>query len=141
MSEINKQSEEFLLLIAGSRTFYDYNLMSTVLNKLLANIKDKNITIIEGGAKGADSLAGKYAKEHNYNLQVVPAEWNKYGKSAGYKRNKEMHEIIAKCPNRGVVYFLDGQSKGTMHNFKLAKEYNNPLKIYDYVKQQFVIGT
>lgn len=40
-----------------------------------------------------------------------------------------MHQYIAHAAYRGVVAFWDGQSKGTMHNFELAKKYRNPIRI------------
>ena len=101
--------------------------MKEKLNKLLSNYSD--IVIVSGGANGADTLAERYAKEKGYPLIVFPAKWDELGKSAGYIRNKEMHDFISHFPKRGVVAFWDGNSKGTKLNFKLAEEFNNPIKI------------
>lgn len=122
----------FYLLVVGSRTFRDYDLMREKLDHLLSRYTSMcvPICIVSGGARGADTLAERYAKERNYELEVFPADWDKYGKSAGYRRNREMHRFISQC-NRdcGCVAFWDGQSRGTAHNFKLAEEYNVPLRI------------
>ena len=117
----------FACLIAGSRTFNDYDLLKSKMDKLLANKKD--ILIISGGARGADSLAERYANEKGYQLLIMPAEWDKFGKSAGYIRNKAMHDKLATFENRGCVLFWDGKSKGTQHNIPLAKERNTPIRI------------
>jgi len=62
------------VVIAGSRGFNDYNYMKNQLNTY-------NITyIITGGAKGADSLAEKYAKENNILIEIIKPEWDLYGK-------------------------------------------------------------
>lgn len=58
--------------------------------------------------RGADSLAKRYAQEYGYQYHEFPADWHTYGKSAGYVRNREIH------------------------NFELCKSYNNPLRIYKY---------
>ena len=126
----------FYCLVVGSRTFNDYSLMCNVLDHLLQNHKD--IVIVSGGAKGADTLAERYAKEHGYALTIFKADWNKYGKRAGFLRNEEMHKHIAKYKDKGVVAFWDGSSKGTAHNFELVLKYNNPIRIYNYTINSFI---
>lgn len=122
----------FYLLIAGSRSFNNYELLKERCDFFLQNQKG-TIHIVSGGAKGADTLAERYAKERGYELHVFPADWNKYGNRAGYIRNEEMHKFIAKASyKRGVVCFWDGQSKGTAHNFELSKKYNNPLRVVKF---------
>lgn len=122
----------FYCLVVGSRSFNNYNYMCEKLNSLLQNKKD--IIIVSGGARGADSLAERYAKEHGYELKIFNADWNTYGKSAGYRRNEEMHKFISAPSGRDrvVVAFWDGSSKGTAHNFDLAVKYNNPIEVYRY---------
>lgn len=117
----------FYCLIVGSRTFTDYELFSRKVDYLLQNYKD--IVIVSGGAKGADTLAKKYAKERKYKYIEFPADWNTYGKSAGYIRNEQMHKFLFEHNPRGCIAFWDGKSKGTKHNFGLVKKYNTPIKI------------
>ena len=117
----------FYLLVAGSRTFNNKEVMFKKLDYFLQN--QPEVTIVEGGARGADTLAKEYAQAHNFKCVEIPAEWNVYGKSAGYKRNEKMHQYISHYKNRGCICFWDGQSKGTQHNFELAKRYNTRLVI------------
>jgi hypothetical protein len=119
----------FYMLVAGSRGFNNYPLLKEKLDYLLQYQRDKEIHIVSGGAKGADTLAEWYAKERSYQMHVFPAEWDKFGKSAGYIRNKQMHQFIAQFSNRGCVCFWDEVSKGTQHNFELCKTYGTPLRI------------
>jgi hypothetical protein len=112
------------LIIAGSRSFNDYNLLKEKIIALLANTDYNNVTIISGKAKGADSLGEKFAIEHGIKVESKPALWDTYGKSAGYIRNEEM----AKCATHCVV-FWDGSSKGSMHMINLAKDYNLQLRV------------
>lgn len=122
----DKLCEYFFCLVVGSRTFNDYELMKKKLDKLLQN--QKKVVIVSGGARGADTLAVQYAKERGYSVKVFPAQWEKYGKRAGYVRNEQMHEYISKVERRGVVAFWDGQSHGTEHNFSMCRKYGNPLR-------------
>ena len=133
------QQQEFYLLIAGSRGFNDYEEMTYVTDYMLSAVVGKfNIHIISGGARGADALAKRYALEKNYEYHEFPADWQKYGKSAGYIRNTDMHKFIASHPYRAVLCFWDGESKGTAQNFELAKKYRNQLNVYNYKTKAFV---
>lgn len=126
--EQDKKCEYFFCLVVGSRTFHDYDLLCGKLDFMLQNQGGK-IIIVHGGGKGADMLAERYAKYRAYDEIVFPADWKKYGKKAGYIRNREMHEFISHFKKRGVVAFWDGKSKGTAHSFELAKEFNNDIKV------------
>lgn len=117
----------FHCLIVGSRGYTDYNAFKAKCDALLTDKTD--IEIVSGGCSGADALAERYAHERGYSLQIFPAEWSRYGKRAGYVRNREMHAYISTFPERGVIAFWDGQSKGTAQSFALAKEFDNPIRI------------
>ncbi|MCD8083858.1 MAG: DUF2493 domain-containing protein [Clostridiales bacterium] len=123
----DKECEAFFCLVAGSRTFRDYDLMRRSLDYLLS--LQQKVVIVSGGARGADTLAEQYAKERGYDLRVFPAKWNEYGKIAGMIRNEEMQQYIAKSNNRGIVAFWDGKSRGTAQNFELAQKYKNPVRL------------
>ena len=122
--------ECFACLVVGSRTFDDYELLKNKLDHALLH-QDK-VLVVSGGARGADSLAERYAAEKGYPLRVFPARWDELGKSAGYIRNREMHEFLSHAPKRGCCAFWDGKSKGTAHNFDLCREFNTPIRIFNY---------
>lgn len=116
------------IIIAGSRDFSNYELLRDRLDYLLKNASDEDeITIISGGARGADQLGERYAKEKGYKIIKKPANWNKHGKSAGYKRNEEMAKIADAC-----VCFWDGESRGTKHMIDLSKKYKLKLNVIFY---------
>lgn len=138
------EKEKFYLLIVGSRnhifaTNRCFNIFTECVDTLLQKQQDKEIVIIQGGCStGGDYLARNYALTKGYKLEEFPADWNKYGKSAGYIRNKQMHEYIANYENRGVFAWWDGKSKGTAHSFELAKKYNNPIRIYNVFERKWI---
>ena len=122
------EQELFACIIAGSRTFDDYSQLKNYMDFMLQNKSD--VLIISGGAKGADALAERYANETaKCRLVVMPAEWDLFGKSAGYIRNEKMHKTAALFKDRGCVLFWDGVSKGTKQNIALARKYDTPIKI------------
>ncbi|KKN45590.1 hypothetical protein LCGC14_0681550 [marine sediment metagenome] len=112
--------------IVGSRTFNDSILFEGILWDFL-RIRRGTIpqdTIISGGAKGADSLAKKYATEESVPYLEFPAEWDKYGKRAGYLRNQT---IVDNCDM--VLAFWKGVSKGTQDTIEKAKKAKKPTFI------------
>jgi len=112
------------VIIAGSRTFDDYHYLSMMCDRIFG-IKD-DIEIVSGGAKGADSLGERYARERNLPLTIFPAEWDKYGKSAGYKRNSQMADY-----SHMLIAFWDGKSKGTQHMINLAEKKGLMVEVYN----------
>lgn len=117
----------FHCLIVGSRGYTDYASFKAKCDALLADRTD--IEIVSGGASGTDALAERYAHEHRYSLQIFPADWFRYGKRAGYVRNRGMHSYISAFADRDVIAFWDGQSKGTAQSLTLAREFDNPLRV------------
>jgi hypothetical protein len=79
------------VLVCGGRDFRDYNLLSTVLYAEDL-FRDGISQIIHGGARGADTLAKQWAREHNPEIpcRVFLADWEKHGRSAGPIRNQLM---------------------------------------------------
>ena len=78
--------------------------------------------IVSGHAAGADALGEKFAKKNNIKLTVFPADWKKYGKSAGPIRNSQM----AKYASDGIgilIAFWNEKSKGTQHMINVARTY------------------
>ena len=113
------------LIVAGGREYNDYETLEEEIDEFVG-IQD-DLRIISGMARGADMLGVRYARERVLPLIEMPADWNKHGKSAGYKRNEEMAKYGNSC-----ICFWDGQSKGTGHMIDLARKYKLKLKIVRY---------
>lgn len=79
-------------------------------------------TIVSGGARGPDSWAELYAGWRRLPLQIFPAQWDLYGKSAGFRRNQD----IIRAADL-VIAFWDGTSKGTLSSILLAKQAHKPV--------------
>lgn len=115
------------VIIAGGRKFNDYSLLFDVCNFMLRNQTD--VEIVSGTARGADKLGERYAKEKGYLLRQFPADWQLYGKAAGYKRNQLMAQNAD-----ALICFWDGESKGSRHMINLAKKEGLKVKIVMYEK-------
>lgn len=78
--------------------------------------------VISGCAQGVDSLAIEWAEDNNIKLTEIPAQWDVYGKRAGYLRNEEMAVHASSGPESGqLIAIWDGKSKGTQHMIVVAK--------------------
>lgn len=117
----------FKLIIAGGRDFENFKLMERKLNVILKNYNKEEIEIVSGMAKGADELGILYAKKYGIKVKEFPADWNQYGRSAGYIRNKEMAKYADAC-----ICFWNGISKGTKNMIEIARDKNLSLRIVNY---------
>ncbi len=115
------------LAIVGGRTFNDYDLLVTWADSVFYMQGTDSKFVVSGGASGADSLAERYANTHIADLIKFPAEWKKYGKSAGFIRNQT---IVNNCDM--VLAFWDGVSRGTADTIAKAKKAKKPTFIVYY---------
>ena len=120
--------ENFKVIIAGSRGFSNYKLLHEQCNKFLREKrKTHNIIIISGGARGADKLGEKYSQDEGFALEVFKANWDKYGKSAGFRRNEQMGEVAD-----ALIAFWDGKSHGTKHMIDIMNNKNLEVRVINY---------
>ena len=118
------------VIIAGTRDFNDYAFLKKNVDYFLQGINPNNekIEIVSGNARGADKLGERYAKEHNLPVKLFPANWDKYGKRAGYLRNQEMANY-----SDVLIAFSDEKSKGTKHMIDIAKKQDLTVIVVGYV--------
>lgn len=111
----------FKVIIAGSREFDNYDMLKEKCDKILSRKvnEGEEIVIVSGTARGADTLGEKYAEERGYKIERYPANWDKYGKKAGYLRNKKMAEVSNAC-----IVFLSSkaENKGSKMMISIATE-------------------
>jgi len=107
-------------IVAGSRTFQDYGVLEKALETHIIT------EIVCGGAKGADTLGEWYGEKNSIKVTKFPANWAKYGKSAGYIRNEEMAKYAEE-----LIAFWDGRSGGTKHMISIARQLGLKVKIYE----------
>lgn len=130
MGKKNEKKENFKVVIAGSRGFSNYKLLYEECNKFLRELKKGyNIVIISGGARGADTLGEKYASDMGFDLEIFPAEWKKFGKSAGFRRNERMAEVAD-----ALIAFWDGKSHGTQHMIEISEKKGIATKVIKYLE-------
>lgn len=106
--------------IVGSRDFPNLDQVQEYVRTLPAGT-----IVVSGGARGVDSTAEDEARRCGLTVVSIRPDWERYGKRAGFLRNKDIVIFAEK-----VVAFWDGKSKGTAHSIELAKDYGTVVEVY-----------
>ncbi len=117
----------YRILITGSRTWPDKMRLWSEIEKVVAakNEHDFRVIIVHGTAPGADSMAGELAKFKEWSEERHPADWEKYGRRAGFVRNKEMVDLGADV----CIGFVHNNSRGASMTVDLAQKAGIPTLV------------
>ena len=127
----------FRLLITGSRNanpLQATNALRAQFKSLVEYCEQNDTTpvVIHGGAHGVDSLAQRVAEEFQAITTIrVPAQWDKYGKAAGYLRNEHM---VTKWKPHACLAITTG-SPGTQHTIDLCAKHEVPTRVIEVEEQ------
>lgn len=105
------------LIVTGSRHWTD---IKTIKDALLEAIDGQweSTTIVHGDCPtGADAIAHSIALLFGLTIERYPANWNKYGRTAGPLRNQGMADLGADV----CLAFPMSDSRGTFDMIKRAK--------------------
>lgn len=119
-----KVTEPVRIIIAGSRTFNDYDFLAATMDRLTHNMPD--VVVVHGGARGADRLGGIWASRRDFRTRLWLPEWDRLGRGAGFARNVQMAEDAD-----ALVAFWDGASKGTGHMITTARGHGLRVQIIE----------
>lgn len=113
------------VLVCGSRSWSDYDAIYRALRDLVD--ERGQFVVIHGAARGADRLAGAAAARLGLEVIEYPAQWERYGRRAGFVRNEQM---LAQAPDL-VVAFHEGGSRGTAHTIARARAAGIEVIVHD----------
>jgi hypothetical protein len=108
-------------IIAGSRGIQD----DYIVAEAVKASKFEVTTVISGTARGVDKLGEHWAWVNKIPVEQYPANWDKFGISAGYRRNEQMARNAD-----ALIAIWDGKSKGTLHMIESARK--ESLKVFIY---------
>ena len=109
------------IAVIGDKDFDNYAQMESVLNAFIGIHKEKTISIVSGGNDGAHSSAKRYASEKGLKFDCYPADTDRYGKVAGFIRNKELIGAADR-----VIAFWKGRSGETKNAIEEAERLDIP---------------
>lgn len=110
------------VIIAGSRFIIDPNRVIEAIQKSSFDISE----VVCGMARGVDTIGLEWAKNNNIPVKEFPADWDKFGKSAGYRRNLDMGNY-ADC----LIAIWDTKSKGTGHMINIMQQLKKPIFVLE----------
>ena len=111
------------LIVAGTRTGIPRDAVLDILTQEI-NITEELI-IVSGGARGVDTYGEQWAALNNVDVTRFPADWARYGKSAGFIRNAQMGRYAD-----GLFAFWDSKSRGTAHMIGIMEDLKKPVAIF-----------
>lgn len=119
----------YKLIVAGARTVNEYSGVTSAVDVVVSQLvaEEYEVEIVSGHALGVDQYGERYAQDNDLDLVIMPANWKRYGKSAGYKRNKKMAEYAD-----GLVAIKHKNSKGTQHMIDLATGANLKVWVFEF---------
>lgn len=116
------------ILVTGSRGWTDHDTIYTALALAhLALDSDPETVLVHGAARGADLLAARIWQEHGLPTEAHPADWDAFGRSAGFIRNARMVRLGADVC---LAFHLDN-SPGTASCIQLARDAGIPVRVFD----------
>ena len=80
--------------------------------------------IVSGGAKGIDTDAENYAKQHNIKATIFLPDYSRYGRGAPIVRNKQIVDYADE-----VIAFWDGKSRGTKSVIDYCKKQGKKITV------------
>lgn len=116
------------VIVTGSRGWTD---RSRIADRLCDLQPQRNVTIVVGynpktdRPKGVDRIAYQEAEKLGLLVEPHPADWDQYGKPAGFIRNEEMAASGAQL----CIAFWDGRSSGTDDMMERAKKHGIPVEV------------
>lgn len=110
------------VVVTGSRVWDDEDAIYEALKPLAAKGR---LTIVHGGARGADTLTAKVVRGLGATQEVYRPDWGKYGKAAGIVRNAAMLDTKPDL----VLAFWDGASRGTKYTIDEARRRGIPVRV------------
>lgn len=108
-------------IIAGSRGYTD----PYIIYRAIALCGWKPTVVLSGTARGADRLGEIWAQQNGIICERYPADWDTYGKSAGYRRNGIMADNA-----EALLALWDGRSRGTGHMINIASRKGLTVHVY-----------
>lgn len=115
------------VLVCGDRNWKDKEYLFGILDGIREFYGTTQI--IEGCARGADSLAEKWSFENYIPNRHFPADWDQYGKAAGPIRNRQM--LKEGKPDMVVAFHASlNNSKGTKDMVNISRKEGLPVFVF-----------
>lgn len=116
-SRSGRAEKSLAIITCGGRDYEDQEAVSLCLDAVQRH--RRLVLLVEGAARGADRLAGRWAEKAGIGHLAVPADWKGQGRKAGFVRNREMLSRLLEIREQtgwtiGVLAFPGGAGTAMM---------------------------
>jgi hypothetical protein len=119
------------LIIAGCRDFTNADAVNVAACEAIAKFGlGWPSEIVSGGASGVDSLGEEWARSQGIPIMRFPADWKRWGRSAGPHRNAGMAKYAD-----ALVAIWDGKSRGTGHMIGVMSAFGKPVHVHRFARE------
>lgn len=110
--------------VVGSRNYRDWDDFKKRVNDWIEK-KGMPTIIVSGGARGADSMAERFADERKIAIEVLPPDYNTYGRYAPLQRNSQIARL---CTH--LLAFPSHKGSGTQDTIAKAKKMKKDVEVF-----------
>lgn len=121
------------VIVCGSREWSDADAVLGALSSL-----PLDTVIVHGAGRGADSLAEQAARDLGLATEPHPANWARFGRSAGPRRNGDMTAVGA---DLCLAFRLEGPSPGTDDMIRRCRAAGIPVRLTEGRRRDCAPGT
>jgi hypothetical protein len=114
------------ILLTGSRDWDDEAGVRAALTDATAGAPGPHVVVHGACPTGGDAIADRIAADLGLTIERHPAQWRRYGRSAGYRRNVEMVAAGADV----CLAFIRDSSPGASMTARLAVEARIPVRLH-----------
>lgn len=116
------------VIVAGARSFDDYNLLCEIMDDFVASHRGEQIEIVSGKADGADKLGERYAADRGIVCRHFQADWKRYGVSAGPIRNGWMADFASRERGYLVAFWTGSKVRSGTYDM-MCQAWKSGLKV------------
>jgi len=118
------ETKPYRVLVTGSRNWESRHAIHCALD--LFHVTRGPCVLVSGACPtGADRMAEEHAIWLSWTIERHPADWEKHGKAAGFRRNTEMVTLGADV----CLAFIRDGSRGATHTARLARDHGIPTTV------------
>jgi hypothetical protein len=116
------------ILVTGSRDWTsEGTIESALFGWWIDNNRPSDVILISGNANGADKIAQSIWKKQGFPVEHYPADWERFGESAGHLRDSEMVGLGPEI----CFAFIKNQSRGATMTADLCKKSGIPVILFE----------
>lgn len=114
------------VLVTGSRTWRKNDLIEAVLTDVGVRLRGQPVTLVVGGARGADRVAESVARKLGWQVETHLPDWRRHPRTAGMVRNQEMVESDVEL----CLAFIRNHSSGASVCMQMAMSKGIPTWVW-----------